>query len=185
LSINTINDFTKDLKINDKKTIFPLIEEIFHIYNKVEDEDILNLATNFFSYFFESELKESNTIINCESFTLKCVITSDIEKIKTKILPKIENSLTMIKENNDNLDFDGFLERFISFINHVEKIQNYSDQQEDFKAEACMRIMNHFLDLNNFEIYFTYIHILSKMHEGLKNYVESGLALQLHSYYLR
>jgi hypothetical protein len=157
-SLKQVVELLNELKIRDKKLIFPFIEEIFNIYNKIDEEEIIDLSTDILTYLYENELSEDKNIINCESFTLKCIISSNILRIKETIYSKIENKLLKFKDTHEK-EIIGFLKRIKELINYVEKISNYSDDQEDIKAEACIKIMNHFLELNNKEIYFSYVNI--------------------------
>jgi hypothetical protein len=63
----------------------------------------------------------------------------------------------------------------------LKKVEQYKDEQEDLKTEACLRVMEYFLTHKNLDLYFSYAHKLSKMHYILKNYAEAANSLLLHA----
>lgn len=141
------------------------------------------IALDIYYNVLHYEFATSSALESCEGVTQRCVVEAAVDdRFKANFINALESRF--------NADPDmgpaglGLLKRLNDLIVLVEEIQRFEDTEEDEKTSACIKVMNYFLSHGNLELYFTYVHTLSRMHINLKNFVEAALALKLHADHL-
>ena len=114
----------------------------------------------------------------CESVTQRCIIERTVDDLFRKsFMEGLENRF----KADDQVGPPGFefLKRLATMLADVVKIQQYADN-EDFKTQACIQVMESLKTNGNIELYLKYVHILSDMHIKFGNHIEAVLCLKLH-----
>jgi dedicator of cytokinesis protein 3 len=120
---------------------------------------------------------------SCEGETQKCLVESKIDdRFKEVYIEGLRHKFTRQAENAPEISAAGIelLDRISTMLVQVEEIQKYADTDEDEKTQVCIEVMYSFLSKKNLDLYFKYVHILSRMHLALGSYVEAALTLQKH-----
>jgi len=160
-----------------EKFVPALINPIMKVLD-IRNESLHNVAVDLFFASLQHEFKYHGTLERCESVTQRCIIERTVDDLFRKsFMEGLENRF----KADDQVGPPGFefLKRLATMLADVVKIQQYADN-EDFKTQACIQVMESLKTNGNIELYLKYVHILSDMHIKFGNHIEAVLCLKLH-----
>eukprot|EP01080_Neovahlkampfia_damariscottae_P008360 gene8360-185_t len=158
-----------------------LIEYILPLFNLIENEKVNNTIIDIYYGVLANEYSSKTSLKQCEGTTQRCIVSSNMTPTVTN---KFIEILKMKFEIDEQLKEPGieFIERINELLLNIKDVHKFSDEEQ--KADACVKVMNYFIEHNNLDLYFSYVHKLSKMHLYLENYSEVAHCYLLHLKYI-
>lgn len=162
-----------------------LIDRVLRLAASIPKQEIyvqtLNIYYNILKLEFQSEtsLKHTQglTAVVFDEFIVNDKLVDD--KFKEFFVEVLDERF----EKDELLKTEGkqFMNQTKRFMELVASVKRFTDDQEDQKTSALLRVMQYVASTQQEEIYFKYIHMLAKIHENNSNFVEAGMALLKHA----
>ncbi|KAG2388429.1 hypothetical protein C9374_000593 [Naegleria lovaniensis] len=162
-----------------------LIDRVLRLAASIPKQEIyiqtLNIYYNILKLEFQSEksLKHTQglTAVVFDEFIVNDKLVDD--KFKEFFVEVLDERF----DKDELLKTEGkqFMNQTKRFMELVASVKRFTDDQEDQKTSALLRVMQYVATTQQEEIYFKYIHMLAKIHENNSNFVEAGMALLKHA----
>ncbi|KAL9652523.1 hypothetical protein ABK040_000094 [Willaertia magna] len=162
-----------------------MVDRVLRLAASIPKQEIyvhtLNIYFNILKLEFESEKSlqhtQGLTAAVFDEFIVNDRLTDD--KFKDFFVEVLSERF----EKDVALKTEGqhFMNQTKLFMELVASVKKFTDDQEDQKTNALLRVMDYVGKTHQEEIYFKYIHKLAKVHENIKNYVEAGMSLMKHA----
>ncbi|EFC46922.1 Ded_cyto domain-containing protein [Naegleria gruberi] len=162
-----------------------LIDRVLRLAASIPKQEIyvqtLNIYYNILKLEFQSEksLKHTQglTAVVFDEFIVNDRLTDD--KFKEFFVEVLDERF----EKDELLKTDGkqFMNHTKRFMELVASVKRFTDDQEDQKTSALLRVMQYVASTQQEEIYFKYIHMLAKNHEINSNFIEAGMSILRHA----
>ncbi len=181
LFLSKWHELGSEIKRRFVPTLINKIMKVFDI--EVLEPSLTNTAIEIYYDMLCVEWGMRKSFDYCEGETQKCLVESKIDdRFKAVYIEGLRSKFNREAERLPEISAAGLqlIDRLSTMLVQVEEIQKYADTDEDEKTQVCIEVMNSFLSKENLDLYFKYVHILSKMHVTLGNFVEAALSLQKH-----
>ena len=162
-----------------------MVDRVLRLAASIPKQEIyvqtLNIYYNILKLEFQSEKKlqhtQGLTAAVFDEFIVNDKLVDD--KFKEFFVEVLDERF----EKDEILKTEGkqFMNQTKRFMELVASVKRFTDDQEDQKTSALLRVMQYVATTHQEEIYFKYIHMLAKVHENNQNYVEAGMALLKHA----
>jgi dedicator of cytokinesis protein 3 len=167
-----------------RKFVPGLVNKVMRVFDiNIVEPKLTEKAVDIYYNLLAVEFEDKKSFDACEGETQKSLVEFKIDdRFKDAFIEGMRQKFIREQEQQEKISIAGLqlLDRISTMLVQVEEIQKYADTDEDEKTQVCIEVMHSFLSKENLDLYFKYVHILSKMHVNLGSFVEAALTLQTH-----